>query len=282
MLTQPVTFAERLAARPVDLLRATREVLPGAGDRPAKRRAHRNALVGVEDRGLPEIGPRQTAVFLPQRLEPMQVPRRRHRLGGSHHVLEPLGLAKHIGVGGLREPAVVVQIAKLAPGGVVDDQGAVAAENARVHRLDDRQRRGNRHSGVESVPAQLEYLEPRLGGPTMCRGDHSTGAGRTVRTYDGRVDRVGRLSRGLDGVLGAAEHAEAGEHNRREQHEPSGFHRCLASGRLLKDENRRLVSWQAAEQQQPAGFRLRAMGARYAPKRRPATRKRKRPISCPS
>ena len=242
VLPQPVPLAQRLAARPVDRLRAIREVLPGAGDRPAERRGHPNTFVGVKDRGLPEIGPRQAAVLLPQRLEPMQVPWRRDRLGGSHHVLEPLGLAKYIGVGGLRESAVVVQIAGLVPLRVVEDHGAIAAEDVRVHRLDDGQRRRDRHRGVEGVPAQLENLDPRLGGPSMRRGDHPAGAGRTVRAHDRRVDCLGRLGRGLDDVLGAAEHAETGEHDRNEQHERlSGLHGCLTStslsGRLLRESH---------------------------------------------
>ena len=50
----------------------------------------------------------------------------------------------------------------------------------------------------------------------MRRGDHPAGAGRTVRAHDRRVDCLGRLGRGLDDVLGAAEHAETGEHGRKD------------------------------------------------------------------
>ena len=216
MLTQPVTVAERLAARPVDLFRPIREMLPGAGNRPPKWRAHTDALVGVEDGGLPEVGPWQATVLLPERLEPMQVPRCRHRLGGPHDVVAALGAAKHVRVRRLGKPAVVVQITKLALLGVIDDQRAVAAEDVRVHRLDDRQRRRHRDGRVERVATQLEDLDPRLGGASMRRGHHPRGTGRTVRAHDPRegFDRLGRLRRCLDDILGATEYAETGEHDR--------------------------------------------------------------------
>ena len=228
MLAQPVTVSERFAARPVDLPCTIREVLPGVPDRPPKRRADGDALVCVENRGLPEIGPRQAAVLLPQRLKPTEISWRRHRLGCPHHVLEPLGVAEHVGVGGGREPPVVVQIAELAPLGIVENHRAVAAENTRVHRLDDRQCRGDRDGGVKGIPAQFEYLDPSLRSSSMRRRDHPPGADRTIRPHDGRLDRVGCLGRAFDNILGAAGPAEAGEHDRREQDEYlSGLHGCL-------------------------------------------------------
>ena len=190
-LHEPLARRKRPAVAAVDGPRRGGERLERAGNR-ARASLGEDESVRREVHGRREdVGPRQPAVGLRERFPGVQVARRGNRLRAAP-VLEVVRSRRAVGIridSDGNAPARI-QEARRPGAGVVDHDCAVAADS-RVLRLDDVQRGGHGHRGVERIAPGIQDGDTRLRRERVGTADHAAqtdgGTGRRFRRAGRRL-----------------------------------------------------------------------------------------------